>query len=79
VRLTGSDTKALEALSHPDLGILVYYRRQAIAVGAGDWQAQVEEEIYAQVEKMIANFKTLDAFWRLRKLKIHVHIGEVCG
>lgn len=65
VELTGSGAKALEALSDPDPGILVLLRREIIAEGRGGSQAQREEEIYAQVEKMIADFKKLGAEQRI--------------
>ncbi len=65
VELTGSGAKALEALSHPDPAMLVAIRRMLIAEGRGDAWARLEEEIYAQVEKMISAFKTLGAESRI--------------
>jgi hypothetical protein len=54
--LKGSETNAIEALSHPDPGMLANCRRQVIAAGRGGREAQAEEYIYAMVEKMIARF-----------------------
>jgi hypothetical protein len=59
--LKGSETNAIGALSHPDPGMLVYYRRQVIAAGRGGREAQAEEYIYALVEKMIASLRELGA------------------
>jgi hypothetical protein len=58
--LKGSETNAIEALSHPDPGILRYCRREILAAGRGSPEAQAEEYIYALVEKMIA--RTAAAF-----------------
>jgi hypothetical protein len=61
MELKGSDAKALQTLSHPDPGMLAYYRRQVIAAGRGGPEAQAQEEIYALVEKMIASLQELGA------------------
>jgi predicted RNase H-like nuclease len=58
MELNGSETNAIEALSHPDPGMLVYYRRQVTAAGP---EALAAEDIYALVEKMIASFRELGA------------------
>jgi hypothetical protein len=57
----GSGAKAVETLSHPDPGMLVYYRRQVIAAGRGGPEALAAEDIYALAEKMIASFRELGA------------------
>jgi predicted RNase H-like nuclease len=57
MELKGSDAKAVETLSHPDPGMLVYYRRQVIAAGRGGPEALAAEDIYALVEKMIASLQ----------------------
>jgi hypothetical protein len=61
MELKGSDAKAVETLSHPDPGMLVYYRRQVIAAGRGDPEAQAQEVTSALVEKMIVSFRELGA------------------
>ena len=61
MELKGSDAKAVETLSHPDPGMLVYYRRQVIAAGRGGPEALAAEDIYALAEKMIASFRELGA------------------
>ncbi len=61
MELKGSDAKAVETLSHPDPGMLVYYRRQVIAAGGGGPEALAAEDIYALAEKMIASFRELGA------------------
>jgi hypothetical protein len=50
--MEGSDAKAIETLSHPDPGMLVYYRRQVIAAGRGGPEALAAEDIYALAEKV---------------------------
>ena len=59
--LKGSDSQAVETLSHPDPGMLAHYRRQVIAAGRGGQEALAAEDIYALVEKMIASFQELGA------------------
>ena len=59
--LKGSDAKAVGTLSHPDPGMLAYYRRQVIAAGRGGPEALAAEDIYALAEKMIASFRELGA------------------
>jgi hypothetical protein len=59
MELKGSDAKAIETLSHPDPGMLVYYRREVIAAGRGGPEALAAEDIYALAEKMIASFREL--------------------
>ena len=61
MELKGSDAKAVETLSHPDPGMLVFCRRELIAAGRGGPEAQAQEDIYALVEKMIASFRELGA------------------
>lgn len=61
MELKGSDAKAVETLSHPDPGILIYYRRQVIAAGRGGPEAQAQEDTSALVERMIASFRELGA------------------
>jgi hypothetical protein len=59
--LKGSDAKAVETLSHPDPGMLAYYRRQVIAAGRGGQEALAQEDISALAETMITSFRELGA------------------
>jgi hypothetical protein len=61
MELKRSDAKALETLSHPDPGMLAYYRRQVIAAGRGGQEAQAQEDISTLAEKTIASFRELGA------------------
>lgn len=63
--LKGTESNAIEALSCPDPGMIVYYRHLVIEEGCGGPEAQAEENIFVLVEKMIASFCELGALGQI--------------
>ena len=58
--MEGSDAKAIETLSHPDPGMLVYYRRQVVA--RRRWLRRISTR---WPKKLIASFRELGASWQI--------------
>jgi hypothetical protein len=66
VELTGSETKALDALSNQEPAIIAFYRRGTIEEGRATGEGRKEEEAYLLAEKMRADCRSLFASTKLR-------------
>jgi hypothetical protein len=79
VVLKGNPAEALDALDHPDSGLLVHYRREFLAQGAGSAESRQraarDEEIYLLTEKIVADFRNLGAEGRLIATGLYVGTG----
>lgn len=61
VTVAGSVAKALEALSHPEPGIIVFARREVIKGGKGGMQSFFHEQRYLSTRQITADFQKLAA------------------
>ena len=77
--LKGGEAKALEALDRPDPGIIVFYRREALAFGAlslGQREAaEAQENADALARKLVADFRESAAAGRLAASGLFARTG----